>query len=472
MAHVLIVDDDETLCYALSQIVRQQGHTPIVTDTCREALNQIAQADIELVFLDVRLPDGNGLDILPQLTCAALRPEVIMITGYGDPDSAELAITNGAWDYIEKTDSVQKITLTLDRALLYRRGKCSMPQSEAKPVLRDLIVGSSARLNQCLDLMAKSATVDANVLLSGETGTGKELFAHAIHQNSDRAAGPFLIVDCTSLPSTLAEGLLFGHCRGVFTGADQDKKGLILQSDGGTLFLDEIGELNMAIQKSFLRVLQERKLRPLGSKREISVDFRLIAASNRNLEEMVKIGAFRQDLLYRIKSFHIQLPSLRERIEDIQPLVNHYVKRFCREIEVAAKQCHPELFETLAAYHWPGNVRELIHAIHYAVAVAQQMPIVFPNHLPPSIRAKTIQDKLSKSAMVAADALIMAAGSATLPPLKTVRGRELAKIEKQYLNDLMIASNGHIQAACRISGLSQSRLYALLKQYGIAIVKA
>ena len=473
MACVLIVDDDETLRYSLSQIVLHKGHTPIVAGTCREALNQAAQADIDLVFLDVRLPDGNGLDILPQLACAVLRPEVIIITGYGDPDGAELAITNGAWDYIEKTDSVHKIALTLERALLYRgKGK---PQPDLKPVLRDLIVGNSARLNQCLELMAKSAAVDANVLLAGETGTGKELFARAIHQNSNRASGPFLIVDCTSLPQTLVESMLFGHCRGAFTGADQDREGLILQADGGTLFLDEIGELNLTVQKAFLRVLQERKLRPLGGKRELSVDFRLIVASNRDLQKMVAAGSFRQDLLYRIKSFHIHLPPLRERLEDIRPLVAHYVERFCRETGVAPKQCHPELFETLAVYDWPGNVRELIHAVHYAVSVARQVPILFPNHLPPSIRTKTIQAKLGKPVM-AADMMPAMPGRsgapAGLPSLKTVRDNELARIEKQYLNDLMTESDGRIQAACRISGLSQSRLYALLKQHGISVVKS
>jgi two-component system NtrC family response regulator len=472
MAHILIVDDDETLRYALSQIVRQKGHIPILAGTCREALNQAAQESIDLVFLDVRLPDGNGLDILPQLACAALRPEVIIITGYGDPDGAELAISNGAWDYIEKTDSVHKIALTLERALLYR-GKC-MPQTDGKPVLRDLIVGGSARLDQCLALMAKSAAVDANVLLTGETGTGKELFARAIHQNSNRAAGPFLTVDCTSLPRTLSEGLLFGHCRGAFTGADQDRDGLILQADGGSLFLDEIGELGLPVQKSFLRVLQERNLRPLGGKREIKADFRLIAASNRDLGKMVDTGAFRQDLFYRIKSFHIHLPPLRERVEDIQPLVTHYVERFCREMGIPPKQCHAEMFETLAAYDWPGNVRELVHAVHYAISMARQMPILFPNHLPPSIRTKTIQAKLSKPAAVPGASPMAAGGQACagLAPLKSVRDSEWTRIEMDYLKDLMIACDGNIQEACRISGLSQSRLYALLKQHGIVIVKS
>jgi len=471
MAHILIVDDDETLRYSLSQIVRRKGHLPISAATCREALNHAAQTNIDLVFLDVRLPDGNGLDILPQLVCAALRPEVIIITGYGDPDGAELAIANGAWDYIEKTDSVHKIALTLERALLYR-GKC-LPQTDVKPMQRDCIVGRSARLDQSLALMAKSAAVDANVLITGETGTGKELFARAIHQNSNRAARPFLIVDCTSLPPTIAESLLFGHRRGAFTGADQDRDGLILQADGGTLFLDEIGELNPMVQKSFLRVLQERKLRPLGGKSEISVDFRLIAASNRNLQQMVDAGSFRRDLLYRIKGFHIHLPPLRERIEDIQPLADYYVKRFCRELGITPKQCRPELFENLAAYDWPGNVRELVHAIHYAIAVARQVPIVFPNHLPPSIRTKTIQAKLKKPTPV--DEMPLSnpepGTSSGLPQLKTVRETELAKIEHQYLKSLISTCDGNIQDACRISGLSQSRLYALLKQYGIPIAK-
>ena len=471
MAHILIVDDDETLRYSLSQIVRQKGHTPIVAGSCREALKHAAQMGIDLVFLDVRLPDGNGLDILPHLVRSALRPEVIIITGYGDADGAELAIANGAWDYIEKTDSVHKVALTLERALLYR-GK-NLPQTDAKPVLRDPIVGNSARLDQCLALMARSAAVDANVLLTGETGTGKELFARAIHQNSSRASGPFLTVDCTSLPQTLAEGLLFGHRRGAFTGADQDREGLILQADGGTLFLDEIGELDSAVQKSFLRVLQERRLRPLGDKREINVDFRLIAASNRDLQKMVGNGAFRQDLFYRIKSFHIHLPALRERTEDIKPLVAHYVERFCREMGVPAKECRAELFDTLAAYDWPGNVRELIHAIHYAVSLARHMPILFPNHLPPSIRTKTIQSKLGKSAAAFGACPQAACGpaSADMPSLKAVRDSAVAKIEKRYLNDLMSVCEGNITEACRISDLSQSRLYALLKQHGIAIVK-
>ena len=472
MAHILIVDDDETMRYSLSQIVRRKGHTAIVARSCREALSQAEQVGIDLVFLDVRLPDGNGLELLPRLVRSAQRPEVIIITGYGDPDGAELAINNGAWDYIEKTDSVQKIALTLERALLYR-GKC-MPRTEAKPMLREKIVGSSARLEQCLDLMAKCAAVDANVLLAGETGTGKELFARAIHQNSNRRTGPFLTVDCTSLPETLAEGLLFGHCRGAFTGADQDREGLILQAGGGTLFLDEIGELNLAVQKSFLRILQERILRPLGGKREIGVDFRLIAASNRDLGKMVDRGAFRQDLLYRIKSFYIHLPPLRERIEDIRPLVAHYVERFCREMGISPKQCHPELFDTLVAYDWPGNVRELIHAIHYAVSVARQMPILFPNHLPPSIRTKAIQAKLGRPVTSPENSAIPAEGtaSASLPSLKAVRDNELARIENRYLKELMAVCDGNVQEACRISGLSQSRLYALLKHHGIAIAKA
>jgi two-component system NtrC family response regulator len=470
MARILIVDDDETFRYSLSRIVRKKGHEPLGVGTCEEALAHAAAGDVELVFLDVRLPDGNGLRIIPQLVRSALRPEVIIITGYGDPDGAELAITSGAWDYIEKADSVQKITLTLERALLYR-GK-SLPQIDAEPVIRDRIVGSSARLEQCLAIMAKSAGVDANVMITGETGTGKELFARAIHQNSSRRQGPFLVVDCTSLPQNLAESLLFGHRRGAFTGADQDREGLILQANGGTLFLDEVGELDLTVQKSFLRMLQERKLRPLGSSRELSVDFRLVAATNRDLDKMVQAGTFRQDLLYRIKGFHIHVPPLRERLEDIQPIVTHYVERFCRETGVAPKECHADLFETLSAYDWPGNVRELIHAVHYAVSVALHTPSLFSNHLPPSIRTKTIQAKLSKTLTASAESATSGIATASydlghMPPLRAVRADGLAKIERQYLTDLMKTCSGDIQTACRISGLSQSRLYALLNHYDI-----
>jgi two-component system NtrC family response regulator len=220
--------------------------------------------------------------------------------------------------------------------------------------------------------------------------------------------------------------------------------------------------------------LEERNLRPLGAKNETSVDFRLIAASNRDLEKMVAAGTFRRDLFYRIRSFHIHLPPLRQRVEDIQPLVAHYVERFCRKMGLAPKQCRAELFETLAAYNWPGNVRELIHAVQYAVSMARQMPILFPNHLPPSIRTKTIQAKLGKSteAPEASPKYAGTPASANLPPLKAVRGSALARIEMDYLKDLMIVCDGDIQKACQISGVSQSRLYALLKQHGIAVAKS
>jgi len=325
MAKILIIDDDQMICKSLSRIFQDMGHEVLYALTLKQGVKEAKSGDFDIVFLDVKLPDGNGLKHLPVIREVPSLPEIIIITGHANPDSAELAIRNHAWDYIRKPASIDVVTLVLTRALQYREEKKAGKSAVTlKSIKREGIIGSSPGIINCLDLVARAAGSNANILISGETGTGKELFAWAVHANSFRAEENFVAVDCTSLPKTLIENLLFGHAKGAFTGADKKEDGLVKHADGGTLFLDEIGELPLTTQKTFLRVLQERQFRPLGNTREIKSDFRLVSASNRNLGETAKLGKFRKDLLYRLRSITIHLPpseSVAKMSGNLQPVI-------------------------------------------------------------------------------------------------------------------------------------------------------
>lgn len=467
MGNILIIDDDESTCYVVSRLARKMEHEVDCATTLKEGLEKVHATDVDIVFLDVKLPDGNGLDALAEIQSSCGTPEVIISTGYGDADGAELAIKSGAWDYIEKSSSAKAIRLSLTRALQYRKEKQSVHGSEFVMALRrDNIVGNSPQIRSCLDMVAQAAQSNINVLLSGETGTGKELFAQAIHDNSARAKGSFVVVDCAALPDTLVESLLFGHVKGSFTGAEKDCEGLIRQADGGTLFLDEIGELPLSLQKSFLRVLQEHRFRPVGGKTEIKSDFRLVAATNRSLEAMVARGTFRKDLLYRISAFTLELPALKERPSDIKALARFHIDRLCERMGIAAKGCSPDFFDTLAAYTWPGNIRELVNTLDRCLAAARYEPTLYAKHLPPKIRIQVTRQSLSDPQAQSEDSLGNTPRK-NLPPLQEFRDTIYTQAERQYLVDLMHLSAGDIKEAIRISGLSQSRLYAILKKHNI-----
>ena len=468
MANILIIDDDRLICDAISSAVKRMGHDVLSAMTLKEGLNTVRSKPFDIVFLDVKMPDGNGLDILPGIRETPSNPEVIIITGFGSPDGAELAIKNGAWDYIEKPCSLQAMTLPLVRALQYREEK----QTRSKPVIRlkrEDIVGSSRKAETCLDQVAQAAGSDANVLITGETGTGKELFARAIHKNSRRAENNFVVVDCASLPQTLVESILFGHERGAYTGADKAREGLVLQADGGTLFLDEVAELPLPVQSSFLRVLQERRFRPIGRKEEVSSNFRLIAASNRDLDEMVKRHEFREDLLFRLRAFSLEIPPLRERREDIKDLIRHYVPKLCERYGITEKRISPEFVDVLVRYNWPGNARELLHALERSISGAPEDPVLFPKHLPTHIRVGVARASVGEAS---ADGNSEQPKERTGPPsllkLQEFRDNAIAEAEQQYLKDLLSATGGDIGKACETSGLSRSRIYALLKKYQIS----
>jgi two-component system NtrC family response regulator len=466
MAQILIIDDDTIVCETISNIVKHLGHEPAIAHSLQEGVKEVSTKAVDVVLLDVRLPDGNGLDAMPVIRKAPPRPEIIILTGYGDPDGAELAIKNGAWDYLEKPSSRQQISLTLTRALQYRQQKEAVKPADA--IDREAIVGTSPAIRECLELVAQAAKTDANVLITGETGTGKELFALAIHKNSPRARGSFVVVDCAALPKNLVESVLFGHEKGAFTSADRAQEGLIRQADGGTLFLDEVGELSPSVQKSFLRVLQEHRFRPVGGKEEIASDFRLVAASNRLLDDLVQRGQFREDLLFRLRTLTIELPPLRERLDDIKELVRHYIAQLAAEHKTEAKDLSPEFMDILLRYPWPGNVRELVHALERAFVAALHEPVLYPKHLPTHLRTQLARTSIRKKAVPAPALSRGKDPSLTFLSLQKVRDAVLADVERQYLKDLMEHTKGDIQEACRTSGLSRSRLYSLLKKYGIS----
>jgi two-component system NtrC family response regulator len=333
LAKVLIIDDDEIMSAMLTEMVSRMGHDASKALTLQDGLNKVLEGGVDVVFLDIRLPDGNGLDALPLIRKAPSSPEVIILTGFGDPDGAELAMRNEVWDYLQKPSSVKDMTLTLSRAIQYRDEK----KSHKPPLVlkREGIMGGSPQMEAVMNLLAQAASNEANVLITGATGTGKELFAWAIHNNSRRAERNFVVVDCTALPETLVESILFGHEKGAFTGADKMRDGLVKQAHGGTLFLDEVGELPLTIQKSFLRVLQDHSFRPIGGKDIIESDFRLIAATNRDLGRMAAEGMFREDLLFRIRTLNIDLPPLRNRLADIVDLTKFYIAKFCNRYGIA-----------------------------------------------------------------------------------------------------------------------------------------
>lgn len=467
MARILIIDDDEGICSSFSFVVKRMGHEAVCASTLRKGLEMVCSGEFDVVFLDVRMPDGNGLEALPQIKASPSSPEIIIITGFGDPHGAELAIKSGAWDYIEKGSSVKEISLPLSRAIQFREQKRDgVGVTNVVALKRDGIIGSSQRLLGCLDLVAQASASDANVLIVGETGSGKELFARAVHRNSIRDKGGFVVVDCAALPENLIESLLFGHEKGAFTGAEQAREGLIRQAHGGTLFLDEVGELPMSLQKAFLRVLQEHKFRPIGSARELESNFRLVAATNRNLEKMVEEGQFRGDLLFRLQSFVIELPPLRDRCDDIKELTRYHVDRFCEHYNLTPKGFSPDFIETLCAFSWPGNVRELVNTLERTVISARFEPVLFPQHLPPNIRIHFAQASLTHEIHIDDDNGINYL--VNLPKLHDYRETVFFQAEKQYLHNLMSVAEENIGEACRISGLSQSRLYALLKKHEIS----
>jgi len=485
---ILIIDDDPEIRGTMAALAARMNLTCAAAGTLAEGLDRLARERFGVALLDVGLPDGDGLAALPRIRALPDAPEVIILTGTGDPDGAELAIQAGVWDYLVKPSSIKEIMLRLSRALAYREQK---RQGQAPLALALTgVVAESPAMRPCLDQAAAAAASQAAVLITGETGTGKGLFARLIHQNSARSSGPFVVVDCAALTETLVESTLFGHKKGAFTGADADRTGLVAAAHGGSLFLDEMGEMPMSLQKTFLRVLHEHSFRPVGSLVERSSDFRLIVATNRDLESMIEAGTFRSDLYFRLKTITLDLPPLRLRPEDVAPLTLFCMGRLRERYGLPQKGFDADFLAILQEYDWPGNVRELENVLERAFVAAGREKTLYPMHLPHDVRIRVTRRSLVRSREQAAapgaaaqeapgpgeDAMALAPLAAAAPdtaaaPLAGLFSKPLPSLrdfrddmERIYLSRVLAECGGDLKKAMEISGLSRSHFYALLKK--------
>ncbi|SCY61199.1 sigma-54-dependent transcriptional regulator [Desulfoluna spongiiphila] len=461
-ALILVVDDDHLFFESMKSLITRMGHRTLGAGCLAEAHACLDKEAVDIVLLDLFLPDGLGVDHIERLRQSASNPELIMITGKGDPDSAGQAIKKGALDYLVKPSSVQATRSAITRALTHRK---AIRDYRRPSLCLDAIIGQSAPIRRCFDMVARAAGCHSGVLITGETGTGKELFARTIHENSPRKVHQFITVDCAALTETLVESTLFGHSKGAFTSADQDRTGLVKAADKGTLFLDEIGEMPLALQKNFLRVLQEKRFRPVGSTTEVESDFRVIAATNRNLPRMVEEGRFRRDLLFRLRAFTLKLPPLHKRKGDLMPLAVHHARGLAARYGMAEKQFEPGFFDQLSRCVWPGNVRELFNVIEHAFFAAGECPILRIMDLPEEIRIELAQLAVTQGQATEAegephDSLshFFAQGE---PSIKEAKSR----LEQRYLEELIQYTQGDVQRMLDISGLSRSHLYAMFKRF-------
>lgn len=457
MAKVLIIDDDHAYAGMLKRHMTVLGHEVLHCESWCAGYATAGSFAPDIVLLDVLLPDGNGLTHIQDLKALPCLPEVIIITGSGDEAAAELAIRAGVWDYWQKGRSIDELLFSVGRMMEHRAQRASRRHWRTLDLAG--LVADSAAMAACFERLAEAATSDVPVLVRGETGTGKEKIAQAIHRNSLRAKKPFIVVDCAALTETLVESALFGHDRGAFTGASGDRTGLVRQAHEGTLFLDEVGELPPSVQKTFLRVLQEKRFRPVGSDRETVSDFRLVAATNRELGQMVEAGTFREDLYFRLRSMEMVLPPLRDRGADAVRISEDVVAAACQRLTLPHKSLSSRFAEALAQYPWPGNVRELRQALECAVVSAGQATVLDTIHLPTQIRVH-----LARAAVkVELNSIKLHADNGSGRTLAATRDAAVAS----YLTQLIEDTGGDIDAACRIADVSRSRLYELLRIHGV-----
>jgi two-component system, NtrC family, response regulator HydG len=442
---ILIVEDEEIVRQLLTSLLREEGYTVDSVDTGEEALRALDRELYDLVLLDLNLPGMHGMNVLAAAPALQTDAQFIVMTAFGSVDNAVEAMKLGAFDYVNKPFRTEELLLTLERALndtALRREVAQLRRNAADGV-RARIIGRAPAMERMFDLVERVAPTRATVLITGDTGTGKELVARAIHELSDRARKPFVPVNCSALPETLLESELFGHTKGSFTGAIANKRGLFEEAGGGTLFLDEISTIPPSIQVKLLRVLQERKLHRIGGSQPVSVDFRLLAATNLDLGEEVRAGRFREDLFYRLNVFPVRVPPLRDRQTDIPVLANYFRLRFAQENGVRAPEIPPETMKRLIEYAWPGNVRELENYIERAVIMysgARSIPFEAP----------------ASSAERSEQGLV-----------DTARRERwtMERLEKEYILDVLQQTDGHRGHAAEILGIDRRTLYRKLKQY-------
>jgi len=437
-ANLLIVDDELIVRDSLSKWFREEGYETTVAESAQDALQKMAQRHYDLALVDIKMPGTDGVEL--QRRMHEVDPEmlVIMMTGYASVETAVAALKNGAYDYVSKPFDPEEMSHTVRNALAHKQAEkenTQLRETLAATSGTKELAGQSPEMMRVLEAIQTVGPTETTVLITGESGTGKELCARAIHAASNRRFNPLVVIHCGALTETLLESELFGHEKGAFTGAQYRKKGSFEMAEGGTVFLDEIGDISLKTQTDLLRVLQEREITRVGSTQPIHVDFRCIAATNKDLEGLVAEGKFRPDLYYRLNVFQIRLPALRERKSDIPLLVDLFVRRFCGAMNKRITRVSPEAMELLTSYGWPGNVRELENAVERAMVVAQE----------PELREQDFSLKLATHAETP---------------------RTLEDAERSHILAVLEACNGNQTQAAAALDIDRVTLHNKLKKYG------
>ncbi len=450
---ILIVDDEESMCQFLSIMLKKEGYEVTAVTSGAEALKEMQRSGADVVITDIQMPRMDGIQVLAGIKAIDASVPVIIMTAYASKQTAIEAVNKGAFHYLDKHAKNDEIKMVVRNAVEVHQVKSE--NQELKQVLvqtRDrqprTIVGKSDEIHAVFRMVGRVATADSTILIHGESGTGKELIARAIHDQSHRADGPFVTINCGALPESLLESELFGHVKGSFTGAIKDKDGLFKVASGGTFLLDEIGETTPAIQVKLLRVLQEREIIPVGGTKPVPVDVRIVAATNRDLEKEVALGNFRADLYYRLNVIPIVLPPLRDRRDDIPLLVDHFLRRYDADYEAGnlARAVSEDAMQMLIEYDWPGNVRELENVIERAV-ILREGEVLAPADLP---------EKISGQRVRPADLGLHAPSGVTLEEL-----------ERRYMVQVLAETGWHKKRAAEILGINPSTLYRKIKAFGL-----
>jgi len=456
MARLLVIDDEESLCQVLEIAFRRAGHQVETVSTAEEARRKIDGRIYDVIVCDIRMPGTTGIELLEYARDTRNPAAFVLMTAVPTVSTAVDALNLGAYRYVVKTDRlIDELRLVIDRAVeeqALREDNVRLRSELLGAFSHDNIIGRSPRIERVLEMIRNLAPGPSTVLILGESGVGKELVARAIHEASPRREKPFVSINCGAFPETLLESELFGYCKGAFTGADTNRKGIIETANGGTLLLDEIGETSPNMQVKLLRVLQERKVRPLGGASDQAVDVRLIATTHRDLRKMVQDGEFREDFYYRVSVVTVEVPPLRERREDIEPLARHFLKRFAAAIDKPLHDFDPEALARLTTYSWPGNVRQLEHAVEHAVAVsAPEDRTVRAGGLPAEVVAgPTVSD-----------------GQVAIGAEGIDFEQEVAAVEKRYLTEALRVAGGVQTRAAELLRMPYSSFRRYAKKYGV-----